>query len=195
LIAKYEKLVQEAKRAAIRVADELAHAADMSDIDSVTAMTMIAGVLGSCRGPRERAERALSLLVEQSHCAGGFLYTVQKEGAVLVAQNGIEAAPAELDAMVSSFLTAEIDDVQNVTVQTIFAELPANKTSAWTIRQREQYRPLVLGHHTEKGFNITGVAVLVKDPNRIFVIPSDALAALSKSLFDAGDATAIVTIL
>jgi tetratricopeptide (TPR) repeat protein len=192
LVAKYEKLIQEAQRTALRVTDTLVHAAEVSDVGQATAMTIVADFFGNCHGPQERAERALGLLVEQSHCLGGYLYTVQKAGPVLVARVGFEAAPAEMDAMVGSYLADELEGGEGVTVQGDPADGLANQNESWNLRQFEQYRPLVLGHHTERGYSITGVAVLVKDPTRIFAIPGDAATALSKSLFDAGDVTAIV---
>jgi tetratricopeptide (TPR) repeat protein len=192
LTAKYEKLMHEAARATLRVSDDLAHAADFYDLTTATAVTLVTGFLGDCRGPKERADRALELLVEQSHCIGGFLYTLQKQGPVLVAQNGVTTVPAEMDAMVVSYLAAEMEDVGGITLSSDTIVKSVEETSQWTVAQREQYRPLVLGHLSNDGYRITGLAVLVRDPARLFAVPGDAVTALSKSLFDAGDVTALV---
>lgn len=53
---------------------------------------------------------------------------------------------------------------------------------------------MLLGHDTEKGFTVTGLAVLLLDPCRPFTFPGTTAAAVSKALVDTGDLSAVFTV-
>ena len=187
LTAKYEKLVQEARRAKLGVSDDVARAADFSELSAETVLTLVAGMLVDCKGPQERAERVLELLIRQSNCAGGFLYTMQQQGPALSAKIGDRPAPAEMDSMVKTYIAAELDDAKEVTLRNGDPEDSSDKTSEWTNRQGEKYRPVLLGHGSEAGFTVTGLAVLLVSPDKLFNFPHGIVSALSKILLDTGD--------
>ncbi len=187
LTAKYERLMGHARQAKLPAfsAQKGEQSGDV-DVDSGRpSMQLVASRLTACRGARERAQSALELLLEYSKCSGGFLYTVQQDGAVLSATSGCQPLPGWLDAMAQRYLSAEIEDAQEKTmsVADLGAAAPGHETSEW----HERFRSVLLGHRTGRGFAITGLAVMVMAPNEAFSFPNDVLFAVSKSLLDAGD--------
>jgi tetratricopeptide (TPR) repeat protein len=79
----------------------------------------LATLLSTCQRPDERAERALTLIAEQSQSAGGYLYTLQAEGPVLVATHGATPPPAHLDGLVTSYLASATDDSTDMEATTL----------------------------------------------------------------------------
>ncbi len=193
LTAKYEKLVQQALRSRLRVADGLAHAADFAKRGPQAATDLAATLLTNCRGPQDRMRRALEVLVTQSDCMGGFLYTMHARGPVLCAQHGNVLPPAEMDEVAKQHLQAETDDSSDITMTV--ADLAATSASqlGWTNHRGEEYCPVLLGHEKEDGFCITGLAVLLPHPGKRFVLPVEAAAVVSRGLLEAGDVTAVLT--
>ncbi|MBN1654218.1 MAG: protein kinase [Deltaproteobacteria bacterium] len=192
LTARYEKLIQEARQAELIVSSELAQAAEFSQESARSVISTVASMLEECKGPDERAERALQLLVEKSDCAGGFLFTIQKEGPVLSAQSGNYPPPPDMDTMVKSYILSEVEDSDDSMHRSSSIDSALEKTVRWTEQKKERYRPLVLGHNTPRGFGITGLAVLVLSRDRVFNFPGDALTAVSKFLIDAGDTSLVL---
>ncbi len=193
LTAKYEKLVQQARRATFGVTDGLAHAVDVSDDGTQSVSSVVIDALTDCQGPQDRVELALEVLVRQSNCLGGFLYTVQKDAPVLCCQTGSCAPPIEMDAVVRQYVQAEMDDCSDVTATV--ADLGAGSAARfeWKNDRGQEYCPVLLGHGTDDGFSITGVAVLLPDPGKEFVLPIEFAAIVSKALSEAGDVAAVPT--
>jgi serine/threonine protein kinase/tetratricopeptide (TPR) repeat protein len=192
LTAKYEKLMQFAARADLGVTDALAHAADAtSQLSGFEVKTVSADLLSDCQGAEARAQRVIDLLVQQSNSSGGYLYTLQEEGAKLVAQNGTNEPPNRMDTMVGEYLAAEANEYKEVTMTC--ADLKSATTSRfdWTFIQGSEYHPVLLGHNADNQFVITGLAVLFTNANKVFRFPTESVIAMSKSLHDAGDVSAI----
>jgi hypothetical protein len=192
LTAKYEKLMQEARQAKVGIPGELAEAAGLSALSGDTVLRLITNLFDECKGPQARAERALELLVKQSNCLGGYLYTIQNDGPSLSAQLGDSAPFAGLDALVQECLSAEIEGTNDMTMASAASEIVSSVTERtdWSGQQGENYHPVVIGHRTPKGFAVAGLAVLLVDPSKTYIFPGKIVAAISKSLVDAGDITA-----
>jgi hypothetical protein len=186
LTAKYERLIQEARCAEFSVSSDVATAAYLDDYTE-RAGNSVSATLGTCQGPEERAERALSMFVERCGCLGGFLYTMQKDGPTLSALNGYQNPPPEMDSLVADHLDAELREVDEVTVATAEATENSKAAEAWRGPNGERYFPLTLGHNSDIGFLITGVVVLCLDPSSRLNFPAQLLPLVSKSLLDAGD--------
>lgn len=192
LTAKYEKLMQFAARADLGVTDALARAADSStQLDSFEVKIVSTDALLDCKGPEERAQKVIDLLVQQSNSSGGYLYTLQEEGAKLVARNGANKPPSRMDTMVGEYLSAEANEYKEVTMTC--ADLKSETTGRfdWTFIHGREYHPVLLGHNEDEQFVITGLAVLFTDTNKVFRFPTESVIAISKSLHDAGDVSAI----
>ncbi len=186
LTAKYERLVQEARQAALIVSPDVARAADL-DEQTARGASSVATALGACKEPMERAERALAMIVKQSGCLGGLLYALQKDGPVLTAQVGDRRPPAEIDSLVTSHLSAELEDADEVTVTTADKAEGPPIERAWNGLDGEKFVPVLLAHEAETGYAITGVVVLCVDPSEKFNIPFRLLPVLSRSLRETGD--------
>ncbi len=191
LTAKYEKLAQEARLANVYLSrEEEGPTSGMSSLDDSTPFTAIQGTLTHCQGPEQRAQACLTKLVGESNCLGGYLYTMQNEGPELSAQTGDGSPPAGIEEMVKEQLLAETseDGDSSVTLTGSACEESSETKGAWTSRRGEAYRFVLLGHYARRGFAITGVAALLLDKTREFRLPAEAIAAVSRSLLDAGDA-------
>lgn len=191
LTAKYEKLMQYARAAHLGVSDNLASAADITELTEESALSVVATLLTDCQGSRDRAQRALDMLVEQSRGLGGFIYTMQKDGPVLGARSGNYPPPTDMDTMVKKYISAETLDDTDVTRSIAALGSSEPMQSEWTNERGDEYHPVLLGHDTEKGFIITGLAILFPDRNRQFKVPAEIIAALSKTLADTGDVVTV----
>ncbi len=193
LTARYDKLVADARAAKLFVWEELGLDTGNTALEGPEKAAAIADMLTDCQGPRERAEVALQILVEQSGAWGGFLYTIQRDGPSLSATSGEQPTPADLDPMVERYLSAEIEAGEEVTMTSYDRETPADMKSDWSGYGGGLLRPLLLNHNTDHGQAITGIAVLVLEPGREFRFPGEAIASVSKSLLDAGDVATVYT--
>lgn len=193
LTAKYERLMQHARQADIGLSDDLIHAADATQQSAQKMKTLISDMLSDCRGPEERAQRVIDLLVRQSNSCGGYLYTIQTSGPKLCALSGAYPPPDRMDTLVMDYLSGETDDRADVTMTC--ADLKTEPLSGfdWSLSQEKEYRMVLLGHNTDVGYAITGLAVLFIDPREPFRYPNESIVALSQSLYDSGDVSAILT--
>ncbi len=187
LTAKYEKLMQEARQANLGVSTELANAAEFTQMTAETAIASVGKAMRECRGAEQRAQCALKMLIRQGNCQSGFLYTVQKEGTLLSARVGEQAPAAEVETIVKRHLLAEIDGAGDTTMTGTDHEAFAGLTYQWTDQREEGYRAVLLGHEAPEGFVVTGLAVLVPEPGKLFSFPGKMAAAVSQALLTAGD--------
>jgi len=185
LTAKAEKLLRETRKMKTGDANEL-------EATSAT-RSHITGMLSTCNGSGSRAKRILDLLVRQSNSLGGFLYLIRKEGPVLSAQSANCSPFREMDTMVQDRISDELDGCEDMTEVGNNANGSRSEVVCWPGQQSEQYRPVLIGHSTQDGFAVTGIAVLLEDPSKSFNFPGDTVFAVSKSLLDAGDVTLIFT--
>ncbi len=191
LTAKYEKLMRDARQATLGVSDNLAHAADISQHSEHSQLSRLATLLTDCRGAADRARRALDMLVKQSRSLGGFFYTMQKQGPVLVASSGSQSPLDDMDTRVKEYLEAETAESEEMT-RTV-ADLGGSDAvqSHWVNEQGLDYLPVVLAHDREGGYAITGLVLLVSDPEEEFDVPVELVAVLSKILADTGDVVTV----
>jgi hypothetical protein len=153
--------------------------------------TTVSTVLGAAHGPEERAERALALLGRFSRCKNGYLYLLQRSGPVLVAQLGGSAPFVEMDAYATQFLVEALD--QKDATQTEMVSASTGQRPTWAVDQNRRFTPFLLSHPAKNGSAVTGVAVMSLDPKRGIRTPIRLLQALSKALYDAGDAITELT--
>jgi hypothetical protein len=189
LIAKWEKTEQEAHHPARGLFANMYLAAGTYDKSEQHYSQMVFEALKECDDPQERAQRMLEMLIEHSQTSQGFLYTMQRSGPALYAQVGSSHQSVEIDAMVNKYITAELDGTVDATATNMVGDYYNRTTSEWTGQNGEEYRPVLLAHYTEKGYAVTGLAVLQIDPNKTFIYPAEIVIALSKFAFDSGDVT------
>jgi hypothetical protein len=181
--AKYERLVRAATTASVHVSN----AAPEHVLSTLTG-TQLTSVLVGCNQPRERAERALSLMLRRSGCASGYLYLIGDHGPELVSQVGPNEPPVGLPAIVSEFIDAELHERELVTRSLENEDVPA-QNSLWPNANGDQHQLVLLSHQMAEGFAVSGVAALVIRVGTPFTHPGSLASHLSRLMFDAGDVT------
>jgi hypothetical protein len=191
LLARHDKLLRAARRANIIVGPKSAefsitpHSGD--DVQST-----VSTVLGSAHGPEERAERALALLGRFSRCDVGYLYILQRGGPALVAQLGAAPPIHDMDGFATRFLLDALDH-RDVTQTEVASASLAPEEATWMSNASQRFTPMLLSHQTENGMSVTGVAVMAADLRNSVRMPTRLLQALSKALYEAGDAITQLT--
>jgi tetratricopeptide (TPR) repeat protein len=194
LAARYEKLLQKARDAGLVVSEDLVYAdGTFEDESDSNVQTIVSEMLTQCHNPIKRAQRTLELIVEQSKSAGGFLYSVQESGLTLRAQSDENPPPDEMDKMVHDYLMAEVEGYNDVTMTCADLGAPTKNVVNWESHLDKNYFPVLLGHNTEEGYIITGVAILYTDQETFYNVPFETVDALSKFLYRAGDVTGVLT--
>jgi len=187
LSSKYENLVQESKREVIELEPVLNSNDDLSKLSEQQVGQVVSDKLLSCKGIKERDQKILDILIKNTGTLGGYLYTMRKDGPLLAAQSGYLPPPPELDSMAISFIASEIDETEDITITSIGMNTTSAFTTDWTMQGGETYHPLLLGHHSDEGFQITGLAVLLLSADKGFEYPTSIVFAISKYLHDSGD--------
>ena len=180
LITRYERLIQDAQREGMLPEAPMGQ----PDSDEDGAMTTVGPVLGQSKDARQRADRVLSMIVEQGVGQTAFLYLLQGQEPSLVASCGAAAPPPHLDDLVRHVITEELEapandiDTQDFVTSTIDANVWANPAG-------EHFAPALLGHMGRNGFSVTGV--IVHQTEGAGYVASALLDQLSAALTDAGD--------
>jgi hypothetical protein len=100
---------------------------------------------------------------------------------------------SEITAMVKERISAELSGDMDIITTAAENETSIYEKSDWIGFRGEKYHPLLIAHQTREGFAITGMAVLLVDPTRRFVFPSETVAAISKSLLEMGDVQVVLS--
>jgi hypothetical protein len=130
-----------------------------------------------------RCERALRLLANAMRSTSGFLYLVREEETVLAAQLGSPTPLLDMDERSIGLVRDAGDD--DDTTQT--SSGPTGQPNSWT-EGESCFGAVVLSHPAEHRNVITGVAWLTHNGSALQTAPILLVQALSKALYDAGDA-------
>jgi tRNA A-37 threonylcarbamoyl transferase component Bud32 len=190
LLSRHEKLLRAARKAGLISAPEPLVSDDARQNTAEDVRTVVTTVLSSAQGPEQRAERALGLLGRFSRCSAGFLYILQRQGPTLAAQLGSIAPMLDMDAFVTKILLDALE-ARDVT-QTEMSNTPEPRFLS-AVTDGARFTPMLLSHPTDHGISVTGVAMMAVDANSTFRVPTRLLQALSKALYDAGDAITQLT--
>jgi tetratricopeptide (TPR) repeat protein len=185
LSARYAALMASAAAAHITITEEVESAAT-----GWLAKTLHALSQKHLNTSTDRARVALGSLLEAAGASGGFIYTVQRDGSTLVAQEGAVVAPIDLDKLVTQLLerlTAEHDDV---TMAHTLASADA-PVAVWRNRLGEVFTPFVLMHASPRGTEITGVVALCGTPESTR-ITRQLLSGISEALYQSGDVATLL---
>ena len=185
LTARYAALMTSATDARVVVAQDVENAAA-----GWLAKTLDALSHKHFNTSTQRATAALCSLLEAAGAGGGFIYTVQRDGSTLMAQEGAVPAPNDLDRLVAELLerlTAEHDDV-TVAHPVVLGEAPI---AVWRNALGDVFTPFVLMHTSPRGNEITGVVALcgTLDSSRI---SRQVLSGISEALHQSGDVATLL---
>lgn len=186
LVIRYDKLMDEARRANIAVSRRLKRAAQSRTTSTTEIGINIELAFARCQGLQEIAERGIDLLVKRCHAAHGYLYTLNNNAPVLSAKFDDQDEPEGLHKMIRDYLTAELAETEVVTMTSADRLAGKGIPTDWTCDRGNQYHPVLLGSDTAEGFLITGVAALCKKTDGELIVNWDVVSALSNVLLKAG---------
>jgi tetratricopeptide (TPR) repeat protein len=183
LLARHGKLMNAARTAGLIEALDTTDA-DVRALAGEEAQSTVLTLLRQAHGSTERSERALQLLGRAIRSSSGFLYLTRHDSAVLVAQLGSPTPWLEMDDLVARLLAEAVEEEDTTQTGDSQAETPV---SAWTAKDA-RFMPILLSHLQDNRRVITGVALMSLDSGGARRVPTTLVRALSKALFDAGDA-------
>ncbi|HEX4355518.1 MAG TPA: protein kinase, partial [Polyangiales bacterium] len=102
LIARYKRLLRDVGATNIPITIDTESATTTIALED-TPVT-IATLLSSCKGGEDRAMRSLELIAQKSQSVSGYLYTVHKDGPVLLARYGSVTPIPHLERLVAEHL-------------------------------------------------------------------------------------------
>ncbi|MET0341021.1 MAG: protein kinase [Polyangiales bacterium] len=171
--AKYQRLVRHGSEA------------DPSVLDDVPEVPQFTSTLTNCHSAGDRARCGLAWLARHSGATGGVLYTHTVLGLVRSATFGdIELGPS-LDDWARDYFARELE--QEVDATAGLSLPPAPKLPEPRGGSTMRHVPVLLTHQSERGYAITGVALLLLAADAAFVYPSRIAAELSRGVAQAGD--------
>jgi serine/threonine-protein kinase len=185
LRGRYAALVASATAAQLSMSDEV----DSSAAD-LLAKTLQALSQNHSNTRGGRALVALRAVVAATGAGGGFLYTVQRDGSTLMAQEGAVVAPLDLDNLVAQVLARLTSEQDDVTIAHTVA--PGEVSAAvWRNALGDVFTPIVLTHASSRGVEITGVLALRGLPESSQV-SRQLLSGISEALHQSGDAATLL---
>jgi hypothetical protein len=171
LTAKYERIVRETSRDG---AASSGHFTQSSVVDFTMTRTRLMSVMSSEPSAEVRASKCLELILEASGAREGYLFVVQDGEAVFAAQIAERELPPRVKSLALRFLESELSEDTTTTA----GENAAKDESEWQ-HDASVYRPMVIGHHQEHGFDVIGLAVLRTDAKRAFRYPNDIVREIA----------------
>lgn len=155
LAARHERL----RRAADKFLD--GGAEPILDDCSLQLGMQIMAALTACDSTEERAQRSLDFLLEETGSTQGFLFAVTHSGYTLAASRADHELPPEIDVIARKSLAREAADNQAA------GELEPDSTmnSGYLMQGGRCYRSILLGHAENSGFVVTGIGIVVSDPD------------------------------
>ena len=102
------------------------------------------------------------------------MYAVTSEGCTLAASRADHDLPAEIDALARKHLAQERDHDANT------GELDHSSATAWAASRGRWYRTILLGHPEPNGFVVTGLGLVVGDPDAPFRNMTQVATQLSR---------------
>ncbi len=150
LAAKCEKLKLDGSRAASPARNNRGAA-----VPTANDPPELATLLRDCREPGERANTALSWMVNSTGATWGALYLVEQSGVVLAARFGGVEPPSSIGVLATQYLSDE--DAEGATMN----DESSCEVWRWPTGAEGEYRPFLLARHGRNGAKLVGVAVLL----------------------------------
>jgi serine/threonine protein kinase len=193
LSARYDKLLRDARNTRLGASLNPGNAQDFVELTGTGDTINIISYLSGCQNSHERARRALDLLVSQANCQGGYLYTIHQGEPILAAQHGDQAPPAAIDQLINARVAEEIAGAGATEMVGGEAGLRAGEDVTDQGETMSNYRTILLGHFADEKYIITGIAMLIMDPDKRFNYPGHTVEILSRSFVDTGDVVGVDT--
>jgi len=166
LIARYQRLIQDAERANLLVSAFSSQAPPPDGTDGVTASSELTTtttesgpVFAECEYFEERVARLLSLATEKGFGEHAMLYIVRNNEPTLVAQRGQCPDTKRIDRLVATYLRGEIEEPVNEFIDPEDLVTCTVDADEWVGPTGAHFAPALLNHPTNGGVAITGVLV------------------------------------
>ncbi len=196
LMAKFNRLLHEARHAG------LFDGPDETQAETVATppITRVRNVLSQCGLRKERYERALRLLLEESGAADAQLYVVGGLGLELVAASDGRSADENLESVLERLIGeySQNEEVATEYMTVVIGATDATLSKHWTGSfrpERQTAYPLLLRCEGPEGATTAGAAVLYFPPESEVRLPIETAAAIARCLLDLGDAAPAATAL
>jgi hypothetical protein len=175
LAARYERLVRDARLiGTVAIEPKASGFETLSPADTTT---RIAERLDRAQDPRERAQRVLELLLENSGAAEGFLLGIQGNELVLKARIGQTELAESMLASARKYLAEQCRDDE---ITLVADQAATDVKSQWTVNGSHIYRPVILSHEVDDTLAITGLALLRTELGGFFRHPATTATQLSR---------------
>jgi tetratricopeptide (TPR) repeat protein len=195
---RYERLLDEARRAGLRVRSEpVPHPAGVSasagPTRSESIVALVTRTLRESPTAAERARRSLQLLCGAHSASVGYLFLFGENGLALAASQSSEPTPDGLREYLLEYLAHEHEDLSTTTAIVTSPSRPSITSKPhWTDPEGLIYRPIVLTCTVEQKTRHAGIAALVTGVQRSWqAVQPQLAAALAELLIEVGDATGL----
>lgn len=182
LTAKFEKFLLEAASARFEFSGVFPNKIDFEDIETITVSAEIADLISIGTSQEERAQSVLQILVKRCNCMGGVLYTMRGKLPVRAARDRTDSLPDNLDKLVQNFLSSRLEWNNDETVSIASEKEASSDNIQWVDREGRAHCPLVLGYFGRDDYKISGVAVLLLNPNEPFNVSDRVILSIGKAL-------------
>jgi hypothetical protein len=192
LTAKYDKLIQEARKVGIDTSP-LDARGDQDDGDSLDVRKDyqdIRSQLNQCQYACDRAQRALEILARYYHARGGFLFGLQVHGLKLLSSTNPDHASEQLAKFAEQYLQAEIEDTNEVTVTSADKNAAEGASTTFCLDDGRTFDPVLLYGEKQGRLIVVGLAALTPLNGRLRVISPKIVHAISATMLEKGDVVA-----
>jgi len=190
LIAKVEKLIQEARQAELTIPtfSDLAIVQDV-DLDMDNIYRDIRERLDQCDDSNECADRALEILADHCEANGGYLLGLQADGLRMLSNNTGDPAPQKLIEVANVYLDAELKDSTEATITVADENAAEGSNPAFELEDGTRVE-LVLVRSIQQGQPVVvGVAALSPVHSHLLAANPKVVHAISDALLEKGEVT------
>jgi hypothetical protein len=190
LITRYQRLLQDAERAGLRMPTTVSLRAVASSegeditatIDATTSTLEGEFPLANCAKFEDRVSKVLSLVAERGLGEHAMLYLLRHNVLTLVGQRGTCPDASRMETLVTDFLRVELKETDPLVIDPSDMVTSTVDESDWVGPSGVHFTPALLSHPEAEGLAVTGVLVcelegLYQPGNRLLSDVSLAFAA------------------
>jgi len=189
LTAKYEKLVEEARKQGLYVSSDEKERNELGNKLSSKQIQPrdVSSSISECRDSDQRTQRALNLLLEHCDARSGYLFGLQEQGLTCLSESEGARVPDELQQLANDYFQAELEESVMVTMTALDEKVEAGQELKITLSDGQTFESVLLYSLDENRSIIVGLAVLVPKNNKLRAINPEFITAISDALLDTGD--------
>jgi serine/threonine protein kinase len=188
LTAKYDNLLQEARKAGVDTRSLEDHDAAKVQIENdQMAYLNVRQRLNACVTSGDRAKEALAVLQQTTGAKEGYLFGLGEAGLVILYSDCGHPVPNTLLTLAQTYLEAEIEDTREATVTAADLNAAEGKSVNFVLDDGAVFDPVVLYGKEQNRLVVTGLAALSKGIHDGRALDPEIVRAISETLLDKGD--------